>query len=269
MSKADFASGLPARVALETDRNYGLPPRMGKEGERYALRLPEKVEARVLAKKDEHGRDAYVFHDLKFQLDQDEIQQLLMGETLYGDPTLAIRELLQNALDALQMRDLRLKLLRKDLKAAVEPTDALPEGEELAVRLTWGKDEATGQEFIRVADNGTGMTQLVLDRFFTQIGKSYYRSPDFEREQALLRGNGLFATPISHFGIGILSCFMIGDRLEVRTRPGNAATKGREPFDVTVSGPGSLFCSCRGRGVSSWPRACSQRMPRTLRSSSQ
>ena len=178
---------------------------------------------------------------LQFRLDQDEIQQLLMGETLYGDPTLAIRELLQNALDALQMRDLRLKLLRKDPKAAVEPTDLLPENEELAVRLTWGKDPATGQEFIRVADNGTGMTQLVLEKFFTQIGKSYYRSPDFVREQALLRGSGLFATPISHFGIGILSCFMIGDRLEVRTRPGRADTKGREAFDVTVSGPGSLF----------------------------
>ena len=35
---------------------------------------------------------------------------LLMGEALYGDPELCIRELLQNALDAVELRDLRLQL---------------------------------------------------------------------------------------------------------------------------------------------------------------
>ncbi len=44
---------------------------------------------------------------------QDEIQQLLMGESLYGDPGLCIRELLQNALDALELRELRLKMKQK------------------------------------------------------------------------------------------------------------------------------------------------------------
>src|SRR5208283_2892072 len=52
---------------------------------------------------------------------------------------------------------------------------------------------------------------------------------------------GYTTSPISLFGIGILSCFMIAERLEVLTRPGKADNGERQPFDVTISGPGSLF----------------------------
>ena len=44
-----------------------------------------------------------------------------MGESLYGDPGLCIRELLQNALDALELLELRLKMKQKG--EAREPAD--------------------------------------------------------------------------------------------------------------------------------------------------
>ncbi len=238
----DFVRDIDLEIRKVRDELNDQRRKLGEDGARYGLNLPEKAEARVRPAK-ENGRDCYIFSDLQFRLDQDEIQQLLMGESLYGDPSLAIRELLQNALDALQMRDLRLKFLHEhpDQKSELEPTDLLGIKEELAVHVTWGTDEKTGQEFIRVTDNGTGMTRVTLEKFFTQLGKSYYRSPDFAREQALLRRNQMFAAPISHFGIGIFSCFMIGDRLEVRTCPGGQNDQDRAAFDLTVSGPGSLF----------------------------
>ncbi|GAB4452172.1 MAG: hypothetical protein OHK0029_02700 [Armatimonadaceae bacterium] len=209
-----------------------------------SIQLPDSVMARVEPNKIE-GQPCYIYHDLEFRLDQDEILQLLMGQRLYGDPTLCIRELLQNALDAVQMRDLRLKILREDHEAPVEPTDRLPSGEEFGVWLTWGQDKK-GREFIRVRDNGIGMTEEVLKNFFAQVGKSYYRSPQFKREQELMRGQNLLATPISQFGIGVLSCFMIGDRLEVRTRPGKAVAEERKSYDMTLLGPGSLFWMKQG-----------------------
>ncbi len=224
----------------------------------YALRLP-------LVKHDirpQRINDApvYVFEDWRFQLDQQEIIQLLMGESLYGDPSLCIRELLQNSLDALELRDLRLQLPKSERR---EPTDGVPtkgkpgfyldaDGNEqrLEVRLTWGREPDDGPWWIKVEDNGVGMTPAVIEKFFTQLGKSFYRSAEFDSEKAWLRKHGLLATPISQFGIGVLSCFMIADRVEVRTCPGGAAFDDhkhpRRPTDLIISGPGSLFWSKPG-----------------------
>ena len=157
-----------------------------------------------------------------------------------SDSSFILRELLQNALDALELRDLRLKMLARG-ETPHEKIDPLPSSEALQVILTWGHDATSGQEYLLVEDNGVGMTEDVITRFFTQVGKSYYRSPDYHRERALLRNANLITSPISIFGIGILSCFMIADRLEVRTCPGGANDTDRAPRDITISGPGSLF----------------------------
>lgn len=229
------------RVREELDWQRGSPHH---KGDHYQLRLPEAVQARVRPACDGEGRPIYIFHDLQFELDQHEIQQLLMGESLYGDPTLCLRELIQNSLDALQMRDLRLKVLAKDPDARVEPTDILRPEEELHVKVTWGHDPETDREYIRVWDNGCGMTREVLERFFTKLGKSYYRSPEYERERQILRQHGFIVSPISQFGIGFLSCFMLADEVRVRTRPGKSDDRDnqeRSAYDVRISGPGSLF----------------------------
>lgn len=52
---------------------------------------------------------AYNLPLLTFQFDQRAVSHLLMGEQLYGDPALALRELYQNALDACRYRDYRYK----------------------------------------------------------------------------------------------------------------------------------------------------------------
>jgi len=209
-------------------------------GRDLRLRLPMEIRLRVSAKRGPDGKPIYIYKDIEFRLDQNEIQQILMGESLWGNPSLCIRELLQNALDALEMRDLRLQLQGKG-EEPIEPVDVLPDNEELSVVLTWGRDEESGQEYILVKDNGVGMTEDVIKKYFTQIGKSFYRSSDFERERRAMAQKDLLATPISIFGIGILSCFMIGDRLHVRTRPGGANDADRQAYDITISGPASLF----------------------------
>jgi hypothetical protein len=55
-----------------------------------------------------------------------------------------------------------------------------------------------------------------------------------------MRRHGLICTPISTFGIGVLSCFMIADRIQVRTHPGEIGST-RRAHDLEISGPGSLF----------------------------
>lgn len=222
--------------------------------ERYRMRLP-RVQEQVTPKKDRNEVPVYQFQDWQFRLDQQEIIRLLMGESLYGDPSLCIRELLQNSLDALELRDLRLQLPKAERREPVDGVkitgkpgfywDADGNEQRLDVSLTWGRDGDDGPWWIKVEDNGVGMTPAVIERFFTQLGRSFYRSAEFESEKALLRAHGLLATPISQFGIGVLLCFMIADRIEVRTCPGGANWSDlkdpRRATDLTISGPGSLF----------------------------
>ena len=220
--------------------------------ERYKLHLAAKTDIVIRAVRDANtDQPKYIYHDLQFRLDQDELQQLLMGESLYGDPALCIRELLQNALDALELRELRLKMKRKG--EAREPVDGFihptkkgwiinetGEEEELRVTLDWGTDEETGQQWLRVTDNGVGMTEEVIKNYFTQIGKSFYRSPEFNQERAAMKAAGEVVSPISIFGIGILSSFMIAERVQVKSNPGGL-NMDRVPNDIMISGPGSLF----------------------------
>jgi hypothetical protein len=212
-----------------------------------ALTLPASVEPRVNARRDPRGKPIYSYHDLQFQLAHDEIIHLLMGEQLYGDPGLCIRELLQNALDAVELREKRLQLVN----CGEQPAEAVDgfwhepgsfslggaKRQRLAVSVSWGHDAASGHDWITVEDNGIGMSEEVLTRYFTRIGKSYYRSAEFRLEQNRLREHGIRFSPISQFGIGFLSCFMLADRVEVRTHPG----AGRPAHDVILSGPANLF----------------------------
>ena len=135
----------------------------GEDGLRW-LRLPDTVEPRVTPR-------GYVFHDIAFQLEAHQVTQLLMGTALYGNPELCIRELLQNALDAVQLRDLRIQLHQKLARAGrcgemLAPVEEWTDEEqaEPKIGLDWGRDTDTGREWIRVRDWGTGMTLDQIER---------------------------------------------------------------------------------------------------------
>lgn len=199
--------------------------------ERLHLELPSKADYHVTTR-----TGGYIYQDVEFSLQRDAVMELLMGEALYGEPTLALRELVQNALDALQMRKLR-DDLRKTLRKAGKPfahlrVDPVEADEELKVQVTWGTEtaaERAGRRFIRVTDNGTGMDLASVRRFLTQIGRSYYKSDAYLREVEEMRQHGILCTTISQFGIGFLSSFMLADHITVRTR-----TAGADPDDLPL-----------------------------------
>lgn len=63
---------------------------------------------------------------------------------------------------------------------------------------------------MEVGDNGTGMTQSIIVNNLLKAGSSRYQEPDFKKEHPDF-------TPISRFGIGVMSTFMIADKVEVLT----------------------------------------------------
>lgn len=213
-----------------------------KKEDLLCLALPSTAEPCITKRKGD-----YHYVDFELRLDRNAIIELLMGEALYGEPELALRELVQNALDALQLRDLRDRLhvaLEKERPSEaelVQPFEHLRRNEVLAVHVTWGAEE--NRPFVRVKDNGVGMSEDTIKNYLTRIGKSYYKSSEFSREREWMRRelkgeDAVLAalSPISQFGIGFLSCFMLADRITVRTRaPGNGP--GPQAWRVEIEGP--------------------------------
>jgi len=108
----------------------------------------------------------------------------LLSRHLYRSPRAYLRELLQNAVDAL---------------SAHTPADPL-------VRIE--PPSVTGDGTLRVHDNGVGLTEEQVHELLATIGRSAKRDElGFARQEFL-----------GQFGIGLLSCFLVADEVEVVTR---------------------------------------------------
>lgn len=130
--------------------------------------------------------------NLQFNMDYAAITNLLMGENLYSDKTIVIRELLQNSIDACLVK----QELCKKKSITYRP--------EIKILIDSNK--------LSICDNGIGMTKKVIENYFLCIGKSYYTSEAF-------KNIGASFNPISHYGIGFLSCFLLTNTINVHTVP--------------------------------------------------
>lgn len=131
--------------------------------------------------------------DLQFQLKYDQIARLLMGENLYGSKREGLRELLQNAIDAI--------LLMNSI--------SLSNGDTYVPRIEINLNKKAG--IVSITDNGTGMSQQILMDYFFNIGNSYYVSKQY-REQHYSY------SPIGKYGIGFLACFMLSSNVTLLTK---------------------------------------------------
>jgi len=163
--------------------------------ERYQLKLTH-VDNQVKAENDAFETRP----NLKFTLNQNNIIELLMGVQLYSDPYTCLRELYQNALDA--------------CRCVIPMREHYGENNPQCT-IEFGVREDDGGRYLYCLDNGKGMSKHIIEHFFLNIGSSYYKSKEFYTQWAK---NGAVFAPTSQFGIGILSCFMLGTRLEVLTK---------------------------------------------------
>lgn len=179
------------------------------------LELPYRVVENV-------ERVGYEAGDFHLTMDQDRILELLTGENLYSDPGVFVRELLQNAIDAV--------LTRRRLDPGFGE-----KGGKIVVH-TWMDNEGYG--WFRIEDDGIGMDEHIVKDYFLKVGRSYYTSDEYKAAM-IHKVRDTDFTPTSRFGIGILSCFMSdpdNNRLEVVTRRYSPGPGTRNPIyrlDVT------------------------------------
>lgn len=192
------------------------------------IEVPYRTDrTKIETKKDIDGNPEYIFKETRFSLSKNQVIDLLMGTKLYGNPEVALRELLQNSIDACLLR----QAMEKKWGNLYNP--------EITVKYN-----ATGEEpILEVIDNGIGMDQYIIDKYYTNIGNSFYKSSDFYDLKA--QSNADFS-PTSRFGIGILSCFMIADTLIVDTRKIYEPHSSSIPLNLTVEGHDSIFWIKKG-----------------------
>lgn len=190
----------------------------------YKVPLPPQIDRRKIAAKKDiiSGNPIYRYHDTKFSLSKKQIIDLLMGTKLYGKPEVALRELLQNSIDAC--------LLRQKLSESWEV--------EYTPRITVSLYTKNDIDYLQVKDNGIGMNQHIVDSYYTNVGCSYYSSREFNELMASFKSS---FTPISRFGIGILSCFMVCDSMEVTTRRIKDRFECDDALHISIEGYESLF----------------------------
>ncbi len=131
----------------------------------------------------------FINKPISFELDRKNIINLLIGKALYKRDDVAIRELLQNAIDTCRLK----KLIDKN----TEPS----------IIFEWNNEQ------LSIEDNGLGMNFDDAFNFFSNKGHSFYLS---EELRAILDGKDFDS--ISKFGIGLLSAFLICDEMVVETK---------------------------------------------------
>lgn len=152
----------------------------------YYLNLKEEVKYHITP-------NGYIYNKLELRLDYEKVLNILMGTNLYDSVDIFLRELLQNSYDACKYR--------KELE------DREGESYTPSITIKYSSLDKT----LEVIDNGIGIDEDVFKNYVISIGQSYYKSKYFQRDCTEFK-------PVSNFGIGIISCFMISDSVEIESK---------------------------------------------------
>jgi hypothetical protein len=159
---------------------------------------------------------------IQFEFDRVRMFEILSDEIYQGDKYVFLRELLQNSIDAIGVR--RAILEQKGLKPI-----------SIGQIIITVQNKTDGDCEITFSDDGIGMDEYVIKNYLSIAGKSYYNSDDFKRL-------GLSLDPISKFGVGVLSCFMVADEIEIETFMDPYMSNGSsEKIEIRIPAVGKQF----------------------------
>ncbi len=169
---------------------------LSKYASPYKFGLSCKIENRIVPK----GFEAT---SLKFSLDYEKVVNLLMGEHIYGEKRMGLRELIQNSIDAVMVMK---EQASREIVDSYTPT--------ICIELD------KNNNYVVIHDNGIGMNEDILDRYFFNIGQSYYSSKEYKNAH-------LKYSAIGRYGIGFLACFMLSSIITMETQ-----SAGREAITI-------------------------------------
>ena len=122
------------------------------------------------------------------------LMPLLSGGHLYSSHMVFIRELVQNSIDSIAVR--------RESEGERFLNDI-----EISMCLA---DDRRHLSVVKIEDYGMGMSSTEIERYLTSIGRSFYTAGDFKKMNLMYK-------PISSFGIGFLSCFLVSSNIDICT----------------------------------------------------
>lgn len=147
------------------------------EGRPFSLHLRQ-----VYPKYDFQGFDP---KGIRYSFDVQNVITSFIGDDLYEDKLVTIREALQNAIDSCRYR-------KSILKDNYSPH----------IKVCVQADK------IIIEDNGMGMDEFIIENFFGRLGSSFY-------EQEKIKGT---FEAIGQFGVGVFSYFLLGEYVDIETK---------------------------------------------------
>ena len=127
----------------------------------------------------------FIPKEIGFTFDLQNTINTFIGDNIYQNKFVAIRECLQNAIDTCRYK-------KQISKSSYSP--------EINITLKDGK--------LIVSDNGLGMDEFIVENYFSKLAKSYYTETRVSKE----------FEAISQFGIGVFSYFLLCDYFEVESK---------------------------------------------------
>ncbi|HHA1210334.1 HD domain-containing protein [Enterobacter hormaechei] len=150
-------------------------------------------------------KPSFIPRPLNFRTSDAEMISLLVAP-LYGNkPSIGIREIVQNAVDACNER---IDFHEKSGQHNFNINDI-----DVTVRVDVF-NEKEGK--VSITDNGIGMNLNIIENFFLNIGASF-RNSDIWKEMHETDGHSNVHRT-GRFGVGLLAAFLLGDEILVETR---------------------------------------------------
>jgi hypothetical protein len=184
-------------VDRELRKTDDLLSRCRGQEDRFAARRVRNIEAPETLRHYVHTQD-WLPIDTAFSVaDIPKLIESLGGNQLYGDKTAALREIVQNGMDAARLRSL------------VDPGAPPPM---VYLELTKNKEEV----ILTVRDNGVGMSETNIVEKLLSFGRSGWLSDD-----SIGEFNDEFPVKNSisgRYGIGFFSVFMLANSVKIKSR---------------------------------------------------
>lgn len=127
---------------------------------------------------------------IEFEVDKQKVLDLLIGRSLYKRKDVAIRELIQNSIDACKLRTVEEGYFNGEITVTIN------------------------EDTLSVEDNGIGMDFTTAKNYLSLVGSSFYTSESFKK----IKESSKSFDPISRWGLGVLSCFLISSKVIIETK---------------------------------------------------
>ena len=169
----------------------------------------------------------------KFSLDINNTLSLLMGTSIYDKKEKAIREILQNAIDATYLRVFEENKEQLALKneISLEEVNELFENKKIEIVINKiSEDKEYNQWDIIIKDKGIGIDKEHL-KYIIEAGSSYKDS----KKNDLINNMPSWLKPSGNFGIGFQSIFMLTEHVNLKSK----SLFSQESIDVDLIKPAS------------------------------